>query len=107
MFYVRLKKRNDGLEVHPFVAAAGDQLEKILKEVPPGIDLGKHNRALRRLCKAARQPKQTAQKGVDLNSAFDKMYTAVRNHNMRKSSDNAGPTRKKTSVQEEVYLNLR
>jgi hypothetical protein len=58
--------------------SAGDVLEGLLKDIPPGLSIGANEERLRALRDYCKNPAQAANSGVDLNAEFQKLYKLIR-----------------------------
>jgi hypothetical protein len=59
---------------------AGSKLEKLLRAVPAGMELGKTQDVLYVLRESCRKPDESLGRGVDLTGEFEKLYATVRDH---------------------------
>lgn len=66
---------------------AGEMLDKCLRDIPPGVDLGKVHDSLKLLREACRNPAAYAERGVNLSQQFEKAYATVRTINIFKGKD--------------------
>lgn len=88
-------------------ASAGDALDKLLRNKPAGIDLHALEGSLRLLRETARDPDRAAEQGKKLNAEFDKMYSAIRNFNIKRAAGEDDKSSKKLkSVKQKSPLSI-
>ena len=88
-------------------ATAGEFLEKLLRDKPAGIQLGSLEGPLRVLREAAKAPDAAAENSKKMTAEFDKMYSAMRNLNIKKAStDDDNSSKKLKPAQSKDPVNI-
>ena len=88
-------------------SSAGQLLEKLLRDKPAGIQLGSIEGSLRVLREAAKDPNAAAEGGKKIAAEFDKMYSAMRNLNIKKANpDDDKSSKKLKSVQSRTPVDI-
>ena len=88
-------------------SSAGESLAKLLRDKPAGIQLGSLEGSLRVLREAARDPDAAAGSGKKMAAEFDKMYSAMRNLNIKKAStDDDKSSKKLKPAQSKTPVNI-
>ena len=88
-------------------SSAGQLLEKLLRDKPAGVQLGSIEGSLRVLREAAKDPNAAAEGGKKIAAEFDKMYSAMRNLNIKKANtDDDKSSKKLKSVQSRTPVDI-
>jgi|GEM_PF-2015289 len=88
-------------------SSAGQLLEKLLRDKPAGVQLGSLKEPLQVLREAAKDPNAAAEGGKKIAVEFDKMYSAIRNLNIKKANtDNDKPSKKLKPVQSRTPVDI-
>ncbi|MDP6717640.1 MAG: hypothetical protein QGF59_03255, partial [Pirellulaceae bacterium] len=88
-------------------SSAGQLLEKLLRDKPAGVQLGSLEGSLRVLREAAKDPNAAAEGGKKMTAEFDKMYSAMRNLNIKKANiDDDKSSKKLKSVQSRTPVDI-
>ncbi|MFM1547868.1 MAG: tetratricopeptide repeat protein [Lentisphaeria bacterium] len=88
-------------------SSGGALLAKLLRDKPAGVPLGSVEGPLRILCEITKDPNAVAEGGEKMAAEFDKMYSAVRNLNIKKGNpDDDKPSKKLKPVQSKAPVNI-